>query len=128
VARFAASDKAYGDFLGTLARRGRKAGVVAFGDHQPDFTARYLQDHYAWSFTAYDIRCINFACAAGAERGSKPVDIVMLAPLALEAFGFTLDGLSVLERDLFHDCDDDITNCDEPVRMKFNSAFARFVD
>jgi hypothetical protein len=128
VTRFEASDKAYGDFLGSLARRGRKAGVVAFGDHQPDFTARYLEDHYAWSFTAYDIRCINFACAPAAERGAKPLDVVMLVPLALEKFGFTLDGLSVQQRDLFHDCDDDITHCGESVRMQFNSAFERFVD
>jgi hypothetical protein len=128
MARFAASDRAYGEFLGALSSRGRPAGVVAFGDHQPDFTARYLEDHYAWSFTAYDIRCVNFACAPVSERRGRPLDVVLLAPLALEKFGFTLDGLSVLERSLFQGCDDDITHCDESVRMSFNGAFSRFVD
>ena len=128
LARFAESDNAYGSFLESLARRGRAAGVVTFGDHQPDFTARYLEDHYAWSFTAYDIRCINFACAPAGDRGARPIDAVMLAPLALGKFGFTLDGLSVLQRTLFHGCDDDITRCDESVRLQFNGAFSRFVD
>jgi len=128
MARFEASDKAYGAFLDALARRGRKAGVVTFGDHQPDFTARYLDDHYAWSFTAYDIRCVNFECAPAGQRGARPLDVVMLTPLALEEFGFRLDGLSALQRKLFQECDDDITRCDESVRRQFNSAFSRFLD
>ena len=128
MARFEASDKAYGAFLDALARRGRKAGVVTFGDHQPEFTARYLDDHYAWSFTAYDIRCVNFECAPAGQRGARPLDVVMLTPLALEEFGFRLDGLSALQRKLFQACDDDITRCDESVRRQFNSAFSRFLD
>lgn len=128
VARFEASDLAYGGFLDLLARRGRKAGVVAFGDHQPDFTARYLPDHAAWYFTAYDIRCINFACAPAAHRSGQPLDVVMLTPLALENFGFRLDSLSMLQRKLFQSCDDDVMRCDESARSRFDSAFARFVD
>ncbi len=128
VARFEESDKAYGGFLQSLARRGRPAGVVTFGDHQPEFTARFLADHSAWYFTAYDIRCVNFDCAKAAERGNKPLDVVLLTSVALEDFGFGLDGLSALQRSLFRDCDDDITRCGEPARNRFDTAFARYVD
>jgi hypothetical protein len=128
VARFAQSDDAYGRFLDSLAARGRKAGVVAFGDHQPDFTARYLEDHHAWSFTAYDIRCINFACATPPGHAAGPLDVVLLAPAALETFGFSLDGLSRFQQRVFRECSDDITRCDESVRLGFNNAFARYVD
>ncbi|MEO8223637.1 MAG: sulfatase-like hydrolase/transferase, partial [Gammaproteobacteria bacterium] len=128
LARFEASDLAYGGFLDRLAQRGRKAGVVAFGDHQPDFTARYLPDHAAWYFTAYDIRCINFTCATAGSRGGRALDVVMLTPLALEKFGFRLDGLSAFQRHLFETCDDDTTRCDDSVRRRFDGAFARFVD
>lgn len=128
VARFEQSDKAYGDFLQSLAGRSRPAGVVTFGDHQPEFTARFLADHSAWYFTAYDIRCVNFDCAKTSGRGGRPLDVVLLTSVALEDFGFGLDGLSALQRSLFRDCDDDVTRCGEPARSRFDTAFARYVD
>jgi hypothetical protein len=125
VARFAQSDAAYGVFLDALAKRGRKAGVATFGDHQPEFTARFLDDDYKRYFTAYDIRCVNFQCAPG-TRGDKPLDVVMLAPEALEKFGFSLDDFSTLQRGLFQDCDTDIGRCNDDTRMQFNTAFSQY--
>lgn len=130
VARYKASDDAYAEFLHMLAARGKKAGVAAFGDHQPEFTARFLDDHATWYFTDYDVRCVNFACADGplAKRGAKPLDVIMLPAAALEAFGFTLDSFSARQRELFGDCDDNVTLCDTSRRLEFNSAFARYYD
>lgn len=127
VARFAQSDDAYRGFLDALAQRGRKAGVVTFGDHQPEFMAN-LEDRPLWYFTAYDIRCINFNCAAPTvpDRGAKTLDAVMLAPLALEKFGFKLDDFSVRERRLFGGCDDDVSRCSEAARLGVNTAFAKY--
>ena len=124
--RFAASDAAYGDFLQALTSRGRKAGVVAFGDHQPEFTAfsGTSPDLYV---TAYDIRCVNFACAPSDSHGHK-VDSTMLASHAMEAFGFTLDGFSALQRSAFEGCADDLRKCGESARLKVNSAFAAFFE
>ena len=129
VARFAESDSGYKGFLGALEQRGRKAGVVTFGDHQPDFLAGH-HDRSAWYSTAYDVRCVNFKCAntALAGRGPKPLDLVMLVPLALEEFGFKLDGFSALERHLYRDCDDDITRCSEATRLEVNTAFAKYFE
>lgn len=127
IARFEQSDDAYGVFLDALAQRGRKAGVITFGDHQPDFMAN-LHERAAWYFTAYDIRCVSFACSGTAipARGDKALDAVMLAPLALQEFGFKLDGFSSLERRLFWDCDDDVSLCGDAARLGVNDAFAKF--
>ncbi|MBY0511433.1 MAG: sulfatase-like hydrolase/transferase [Rhodospirillaceae bacterium] len=127
MTRFAASDQAYGDFLKALEQRGRPAGVVAFGDHQPDFMAtRHVRE--LWYYTAYDVRCVNFACADRplTEREDKQIDIVMLTPRALEAFGFKLDGFSALERDLFKHCDHNLSLCTEDSRLGVNAAFSKF--
>ena len=128
VTRFEASDAAYGAFLDTLSRRGRKAGVVTFGDHQPEFMARFQDNHARWYFTAYDMRCVNFECIRTSltDRGARPVDSVMLASMALEGFGFTLDTFSDLQRTVFKGCDDDITRCDETARLTYNTAFAKY--
>lgn len=129
VARFAQSDDAYRAFLDSLGRRGRKVGVVAFGDHQPEFMARF-QSGAELYFTAYDIRCINFSCAGASipERQTRALDAVMLTPLALETFGFKLDEFSTLERRLYQDCDDDVSRCSDAARLSVNSAFAKFFE
>ena len=129
VTRFEQSDQAYGDFLTALGQRSRKSGVITFGDHQPDFMAN-LHDRALWYSTAYDIRCVNFSCA---DRGvtlrhDKQLDIVMLAPRALEAFGFGLDGFSTLENKLFRDCDYDLSLCSDAARLGVNTAFTKFFD
>ncbi len=130
LARFSESDAAYGGFLKALEVRGRRAGVVAFGDHQPEFTADVISDHAAWFFTGYDIRCVNFACAnvSGAAPKAQPLDVTMLAPVALQEFGFGLDDLSEYQRTVFQDCVADIAGCGEPAQTKYNSAFAQFFD
>ena len=127
VARFAQSDDAYKAFLETLAQRNRRAGVVTFGDHQPEFMAN-LEDRPLWYFTAYDIRCVNFRCSDGSDpdRGAKTLDAVMLAPLALEKFGFTLDSFSAIERTLFQNCDDDVSRCSDAARLGVNAAFSKY--
>lgn len=127
MTRFEASDKAYGDFLKALEQRGRPAGVVAFGDHQPDFMAtRHVRE--LWYYTSYDVRCVNFTCADRpfTAREDKQIDIVMLTPRALEAFGFKLDGFSALERDLFKACDHNLSLCSEDARLGVNAAFSKF--
>ena len=128
VTRFEASDAAYGAFLETLSRRGRKAGVVAFGDHTPEFMARFQNDHARWYFTAYDMRCVNFECTHTplTDRGARPIDSVLLGSMALEAFGFKLDTFSDLQRTVFSGCEDDITRCDETARLTYNTAFANY--
>jgi len=125
--RFEASDRAYGGFLSALEKRGRPAGVVAFGDHQPDFMAT-RQVRELWYYTAYDVRCINFACADRpfTTREDKQIDVVMLTPRALEAFGFKLDGFSALEADLFKHCDHNLSLCSEDSRLGVNAAFSKF--
>ncbi len=124
--RFAESDQAYGDFLARVAARGRKAGVVAYGDHQPEFTARFLPEGLIRFMADYDVRCINFTCAGGHE--TRPVDAVMLMPAALERFGFTLDQFSQRQREVFKGCEDDVDRCGDPARLKFNTAFSPFFD
>lgn len=125
VERFDNSDKAYGAFLDAVAARNRPTGVVTFGDHQPEFTLRYISDEKARYVTTYDIRCINFACP-GAATDSTPLDIVMLAPAALERFGFGLDDLSLAQRRAFADCQGDTDRCVNNQRLEFNTAFARY--
>ncbi len=127
VTRFAQSDDAYRDFLNALAGRGRKAGVITFGDHQPEFMAN-LEERPLWYFTAYDIRCVNFGCARPTvpDRGNKTLDAVLLAPLALEKFGFKLDDFSIRERALFSACDDDVSRCGDAARLGVNTAFAKY--
>ena len=130
IKRFEQSDVAYGTFLEDLKKTGRKTGVVAFGDHQPEFTARFVDDHAAWYYTAYDMRCVNFECARtpSTERGEKPLDIVLLGGMALEAFGFTLDDLSALQATIFKDCEDDIIKCGDKARLQYNTAFSRYFE
>jgi phosphoglycerol transferase MdoB-like AlkP superfamily enzyme len=129
LVRFEQSDAAYGVFLDTLAQRGRKAGVITFGDHQPDFMAN-RHDRSLWYTTAYDVRCINFACLDNGLtiREDKQIDITMLMPRALKTFGFRLDGFSMLADELFKDCDHNLSLCSDEARHGVNTAFARFFD
>ncbi len=127
VERFDAADRAYGDFIDQVAARGRRAGVVTFGDHQPEFTLRYIADETARYTTTYDIRCVNFACT-GAPDLAKPRDIVMLAPDALERFGFGLDDLSLAQRSAFAGCEGDTSLCGEASRLRFNTAFSHYFE
>lgn len=128
IQRFEASDKAYEGFLSALRARGRPAGVVAFGDHQPDFTLSLIEDEKAREITNYEIRCVNFDCTSSKSHpGRAPqLDLTLLAPVALEEFGFGLDDLSLYQRALFHDCIDDVTACGDDALMRFNQAFSQF--
>lgn len=126
LGRFEDSDRAYQEFLAQVAARGRKAGVVAFGDHQPEFTARFLPDGLVRFQTDYDVRCINFACTGG--QPVRPLDAVMLMPAALERFGFILDEFSQRQRAVFQGCEDDVDRCGDAARLKFNAAFLSFFD
>jgi hypothetical protein len=130
LARFRESDAAYGGFLEALKMRGRRAGVAVFGDHQPEFTARFLSDESARYITGYDIRCVNFTCAdgPGEPHSPRPLDVTMLAPVALQEFGFGLDDFSAYELSIFHDCEADISRCGERAQAKVNGAFARFFE
>jgi hypothetical protein len=128
VTRFAQSDAAYGGFLDMLAQRGRKAGVLTFGDHQPEFMMRFLEDRTKWYTTAYDIRCINFACTRTIEPEGAPLDVVMLTPVALKKFGFTLDDFSARQSVIFRDCMDDVTRCGNTARLAMNDAFSKFFE
>lgn len=127
VARFDAADRAFGDFIDQVGARGRRAGVVTFGDHHPEFTLRYISDEKARYTTTYDIRCVNFTCA-GAPDLAKPLDIVMLAPAALERFGFGLDDLSLSQRSAFASCEGDTSLCGETSRLRFNTAFSHYFE
>ncbi len=129
VARFAQSDDAYRSFLVALGERPRPAGVVTFGDHMPEFMARFERDQ-ALYVTAYEVRCVNFTCAGAAipEQATKALDAVLLAPFALEKFGFKLDSFSKLERSLYRDCGDDASRCSDAARLGVNAAFARFFE
>jgi len=127
IARFNESDVAYSDFLNHLKRQTRKSGVVAFGDHQPDFTEGIV-DTSVMHTTNYDLRCMNFECSKTpmTDRGDKKIDIVLLGTMSLESFGFALDGFSELQKTVFKKCEDDITLCDDISRRTFNSAFSSF--
>lgn len=126
LGRFEDSDRAYGEFLAAVAARGRKAGVVAFGDHHPEFTARFLPEGLPRFLADYDVRCINFTCAGPPGPQVRPIDAVMLMPVALERFGFTLDQFSLRQREVFKGCEDDIDRCGEAARLRFNTAFSPF--
>ncbi len=128
VARFADSDKAYKSFLESLARRDRRAGVIAFGDHQPEFTARFLDGVQPRFFTAYEIRCINFGCSGSTTPEIKALDATLLAPSALQRFGFELDGLSLMQQHIFATCEANVDACEPATQMKYNTAFAPFFD
>lgn len=128
LARFEDSDRAYGDFLAALAARGRKAGVVAFGDHHPEFTARFLPEGIGRFLADYDVHCVNFTCAGPADPQVRPIDSVMLMPVALERFGFTLDHFSQRQREVFRECEDDVDRCGDGARLTFNAAFSSFFD
>ncbi len=129
VSRFKQSDDAYAGFLKALEARGRPAGVMTFGDHQPEFMAD-RENHALWYSTAYDIRCVNFTCANDVipDRVGRMLDITLLAPVALEQFGFTLDGFSAFERAQFKSCDDDVSRCPEQARLSVNSAFKQYFE
>ena len=130
LARFSESDKAYGEFLKALEQRGRRAGVAAFGDHQPEFTAKIFADESTWYATGYDIRCVNFSCASASDAAyvMQPLDVTMLAPVALQEFGFGLDDFSKYQHTLFQECMGDIAGCGESAQLKYNSAFAQFFE
>ncbi|MDX2144774.1 MAG: sulfatase-like hydrolase/transferase [Rhodospirillaceae bacterium] len=130
MTRFEVADAAYGKLLQDLAARGRRTGVVAFGDHQPEFLARFVDNHDDWYYTGYDVRCLNFECAPSVldNRGGKPLDITLLSSSALQAFGFGLDGFAALHQDLYAHCGDDVAKCDETARLTLNSAFSHFFE
>ena len=130
VTRYSDSDDAYGAFLEALTKRGRPAGVVTFGDHQPEFMTRFWDDHAKWYTTAYDIRCINFECAGPATTGqaNKALDVTLLSPFALQKFGFKLDDFAALQQEMFKNCDDDVMRCGEATRLTYNAAFSRFFE
>jgi hypothetical protein len=130
MTRFALADEAYGKLLQDITARGRPAGVVNFGDHQPEFLARFLENKTDWYYTGYDVRCLNFACAPSRldNRGEQALDITLLSGYALEAFGFGLDGFSALHNDLYAHCSEDVAACDETSRLTLNSAFAQFFE
>jgi hypothetical protein len=126
LSRFEQSDKAYGDFLTKLKARKKHAGVVAFGDHQPEFTKGLLSEEGPRQLTHYEIRCVNFKCLGEPKKrtGDEQLDIVRLAPTALEHFGFEMDDLSFYGKYLFKQCAADVTRCADNLRLKFNRAFA----
>jgi hypothetical protein len=126
LSRFKASDTAYGNFLTALKARKKRAGVVAFGDHQPEFTKYLFPDEAARQLTHYEIRCINFKCVGEPKKriGDEQLDITRLAPTALEHFGFEMDDLSSYGKRLFEHCTADIMRCADSLRLKFNRAFA----
>lgn len=128
LTRYQSSDHAYNAFVAALEKRGRKAGVLAFGDHQPSFTPRFIDNDQERFITGYEIRCVNFSCAGDPPTNPKPLDAVMLAPAALEKFGFGLDSLSSAQREIFSDCEANVDLCSTATRLKFNTAFAAFFD
>lgn len=126
LSRFELSDLAYDSFLQSLKDRGRRAGVVAFGDHQPEFTKSLFPEETKRQLTHYEIRCVNFACT-GADKtpkSSDQLDITLLAPVALEHFGFKIDDLSFYGKYLFEQCTSDVSRCTQDLRLKFNRAFS----
>jgi hypothetical protein len=123
--RYGESDKAYEAFLTYLAKRGRKAGVVTFGDHLPEFATQVFDDDDRRELTNYEIRCINFACEVPPDHvPGKQLDVTFLAPAALEHFGFEIDDLSRYGRSLFAQCTADVSRCAEELRLRFNRAFS----
>ncbi len=128
LTRFEDSDAAYGKFLEALKVRGKPAGVMTFGDHQPEFTSRFLHDDITRFIADYDIRCVNFACAGSPGPHTRQIDVVTLAPVALEQFGFTLDTFSQRQRAFFEACADDVDRCGETARLDFNKMFSPFFD
>ena len=128
INRFDASDLAFGDFITSLKKQKRKSGVVAFGDHQPEFTSDLIQEHTDWYQTHYDIRCINFECDKKSvmDHKDKKLDIVLLSTMAFETFGFTLDTFSSLQKSMFRTCETDITHCNDMTRRTFNTAFSQY--
>ena len=128
INRFDASDLAFGDFITSLKKQKRKSGVVAFGDHQPEYTSDLIQEHKDWYQTHYDIRCINFECDKKSvmDHKDKKLDIVLLSTMAFETFGFTLDTFSSLQKSMFRTCETDITHCNDMTRRTFNTAFSQY--
>lgn len=126
LSRFDDSDRAYGDFLKALAERKKRAGVVTFGDHQPEFTKGYFPEEEPRQLTHYEIRCVNFKCVGEPKKRSAgdQLDITRLAPTALEHFGFEMDDLSFYGKYLFEQCAADVTRCADELRLKFNRAFS----
>jgi len=130
VARFAEADQAFADFLASREKSGRPTGVVAFGDHQPEFTIRFIDERPKLYRTAYDIRCLNFDCAptTAGGAGNRDIDAVLLSGVALEAFGFGIDGFSKLLFEQYRDCIADVTACDNTRRLAVNTAFTKFFE
>ena len=126
LSRFEQSDLAYKDFLDHLKARGHRAGVVVFGDHQPEFTKGIFPEEAPRQLTHYEIRCVNFPCVGVPKKrqGDDQLDITLLAPTALEHFGFQMDDLSFYGKYLFGQCAADVTRCAEELRLKFNRAFS----
>jgi len=126
IARFHDSDIAYGNFLKKLKTRGHRTGVVTFGDHQPEFTKTMFPEEAQRYLTHYEIRCINFKCLGEPKKrdDDEQLDITLLAPTALEHFGFGMDDLSFYAKYLFDQCTADVTRCAKELRLKFNRAFA----
>lgn len=125
LSRYEQSDLAYEAFLDYLRLRGRKAGVVAFGDHLPEFATEVFDDDERRELTTYEIRCVNFDCEKlpGHEPAAQ-LDVTLLAPVALEYFGFEIDGLSRYGQNLLAQCAADVSRCAEEIRLRFNRAFS----
>jgi hypothetical protein len=127
--RFDQSDNAYRDFLEDLKKSGKPTGVVTFGDHQPDFTQKFFPDDDIRNITGYDMRCVNFSCANEGRKGAhEQIDITLLAPVALQTFGFKLDPLSEYQIFVFDRCRKNVAACSEDQRLIYNHAYSAVIN
>ena len=73
---------------------------------------------HAWSYARYTLNVKKLIELV------DQLDITLLAPTALEHFGFDMDDLSFYGKYLFEQCAADVTRCADELRLKFNRAFS----
>jgi hypothetical protein len=119
VSRFAASDKAHGDFVdGAFDASRRPIVIVTFGDHQPKFMSGIEAAPPRYE-TSYQVEC-HPAVTCDFSKVPSHVDLTLLATHVFEAAGLQIDELMQVQKELYANCVADILQCHKDAMAAFN--------
>jgi hypothetical protein len=119
LARFAASDKAHGEFVdAAFEGTPRPIVIVTFGDHQPEFMSGIAIAPPKYE-TSYQIECHPTELCDYAKVPDQ-VDLTLLATYLFDAVGLQNDELMLVQKNLYADCAANTQRCDKEAIAGFN--------
>jgi hypothetical protein len=119
LARFAASDKAHGEFVdAAFEGTSRPIVIVTFGDHQPGFMSG-IAAAPPWHETSYQIEC-HPAELCDYAMVPDQVDLTLLATYLFDAVGLQKDELMRIQKYLYADCVANTQRCGKEAKAGFN--------